>query len=254
MRNKILLVVILVALVALGGWYFGQNDSNNPSDGTATAPDTDVMEVVLDFYNPWLESLQGTTTDPWQDELWQNPVLADNVRAMIQTPPDTPGASVDPVLCQTTVPERIGTKVIYEQATSAEVAVLARTGAERSVEQAAVTLEAVDGQWQITAINCGSGESAPEREFTFEQEGYLLKDSLPDTMDRQYWHLVYEQRGQPGHTVPLFFDTGSVCIDLDGNEIPCEPNTLQEASRVFVQGQMLEAGLEVDRLHDMPSN
>lgn len=256
MRNKIIIVALLIALVGIGVWYFGVNQNQgaeNNDETVTTAPTEDVMEVVMDFYQPWLEAAQSTTTDPWQAELYNDPILSDEVREMIQVAQTGSEQERDPVLCQSTIPERIGSKIVYEQERAAEIAVLARTGAERSQEQAAVTVTAQDGRWQITAINCLSGESGPEREFTFEQEGYLLKDSLPDTMDTQYWHLVYEQRGQSGYTVPLFFDEASVCIDVDGGETVCDPNTLQEVARVFVQGQMLEAGLELKRLHFMPA-
>jgi hypothetical protein len=72
-------------------------------------------------------------------------------------------------------------------------------------------------------------------------------------MQKEYWHLVYEQQGQSGYTVPLFFDEESTCIDLDGGEVVCKPDSFQEASHVFAQGQMLEAGLTVKRLHAMPT-
>lgn len=258
MQNKLVIVVILVVLIGAGIWYWSGNesapDTTETEEGESSAPERDVMEVVMEFYTPWLDAAQSTTTDPYQSELFNSPLLHADVQDAIQLARADSSITRDPVLCQDTVPERIGTKIVYEQDTAAEVAVLARNGAERSIEQAAVTLEAHDGAWQITAINCVSGESAPEREFTFEQEGFLLKDSLPETMDRQYWHLVYEQQGQSGYTLPLFFDAESVCIDLEGGEVVCEPNNLQEASHVFVQGQMLEAGLEVKRLHALPNN
>ncbi|NCT02026.1 hypothetical protein GW766_02120, partial [Candidatus Parcubacteria bacterium] len=128
-----------------------------------------------------------------------------------------------------------------------QVMVLTRGGEEKSPYQDIVTVAVVDGKWRITEISCAQGEIAPERAYDFEHEGFLLK-SVPPPLDPQYWHLVYEENGQLGHTVPLFFSAESICIDGAGNESICVPTQFTDASPAFLQAAMTEAGAAVRRL------
>ena len=105
-------------------------------------------------------------------------------------------------------------------------------------------MKATNNLWQITDISCATGELPPEREYSFEQNGFLLKN-VPPPLNDDYWHLVFEQQGQPGHTVPLFFDENSQCVGADGITAVCNPDEFIEPSAAIVKGEMQEAGLTV---------
>jgi hypothetical protein len=113
-------------------------------------------------------------------------------------------------------------------------------------EQALVTLRLVDNSWLIDQIFCSRGELAPEQEYSFQSEGNILKESLQPPLDSTQWHLVYSKDGSPGYTIPLFFDESSICVG--GEEVVCDQAQLTEATSVFIQGEMLEAGVLVERM------
>ena len=105
-----------------------------------------------------------------------------------------------------------------------------------------------DGLWEIADINCTSGEEAPDQgEFTFDREGFLLKQSVPPPLDPQFWYLVFEQEGTPGHTAPLLLGDESTCVN-DDREGSCSDDMLGEALRAHVQGNLTEAGVDVARI------
>jgi hypothetical protein len=128
---------------------------------------------------------------------------------------------------------------------------LARGLEERSPNVAVVTLGGDTGEWLITDIRCAQGESGPEREFSFDREGHLLK-SVPPPLNPDYWHLVFEENGINGHTAPLFFDESSTCVALDGTEATCNTDNFVDATKALVQGEMTESGVEVKRVTLLP--
>ena len=216
-----------------------------------TAPLADPFDVMLDFYDEWLLAASSTTTNPYDAGLHTAGLLTPAVQEKIQTLRMNEENLLDPVLCQPEPPVRIGAKELYNLNTEVQFMVLARGGEVKAANQAIVTLKAENGAWQITAIDCATGEIAPVRDFPFEQEGYILK-SVPPPLNPEFWHLVFEQAGVMGHTVPLFFTNESVCIDVDGNESTCAVEQFKDATKVLVQADMTEAGAEVKRMHFLP--
>lgn len=244
------LIVIFVGLVILAGLYIFLNKSKTVETNTASdAPAEDPFDVTLEFYNDWLSASLSTTTDPKAAGLFDSEILSAEVRTYIANTESTPlPNNLNPVLCQSEVPARVGGKSIFTQDTDAQVQILARGLETKSPYQALVDLKAMNGKWQITKITCVQGDTAPEREFGFEKEGYLLK-SVPPPLDSNFWHLVYEENGIQGHTVPLFFDETSLCIKADQSETACDPNSFTEPTLVLIQADMLETGAVVKKLH-----
>lgn len=240
------IVIIVIAVVTLSG----SSDTSTPAEDSAV-PEGDPIDVALGFYNDWLDAVQSTTTDPYAAGLATDQRLSEVAQAYIAV--TDKDADIDPVICQMETPERVGAKVSYVLEREAQYMMLARGLAEKSSRQAVVDLVAQDGQWVINEISCVEGESMPDREFTFEREGFLLK-SVPPPLDPEYWHLVFEERGVQGHTAPLFFSEDSMCIDAAGVETVCNPDTLPEAGAALVKGQMTEAGVEVSRIELQDSN
>ncbi len=250
MRNKLIVISgVALLLIALLWFNLFKAEPDMTTEPVSTVPTEDPLDVTIEFYNMWLDATHSTTTNPKDAGLRENVILSNEVRKYINDTDTTPLANnLEPVLCQTAIPARIGGKTIYKQDTAAQVQVLARGGETKSPYQALVDLKAVEDKWQISQIVCSSGEVAPVREFDFEQEGYLLK-SVPPPLDSNFWHLVYEQRGEKGHTVPLFFDDKTICISLNQTESICDPSSFIEPALVFIQADMLESGAVVKKLH-----
>jgi len=241
-------VVAIIAVVALVITLANRKTNSNPEEVTGQVPPDVAFDITLEFYNQWLTDAQSTTTDPFASGLINSTRLSSDVRTMIQDKQATKVAGdLDPVLCQLTTPERIGGKEIFQNDTQAQVMILARGFEVKSPNTAIVTLDAVAGNWQITKIECSQGESAPEREYDFERSGFLLK-SVPAPYNSENWHLVYEENGQPGHVLPLFFDTESICVAVGGAEAVCDPSQFVEPAKVLLQADMLDAGADVRRV------
>lgn len=239
--KKILIVLILLAAAGAAVFFAGKNQSNtagNTPDSVGVA--NDPINKMLDYYQAYLAAEQNAATSPAQEGLLEDPILSFAVRSYIA---DSPEGSVDPVLCQSVTPQKTRSRTLYEEENKAQVQVLGRLEGEKLSEQAVVTLERKNDAWRITEIQCLQGESAPEREFTFDREGYLLK-SVPEPLDANYWHLVFEQNGTKGHTVPLFTDEAE-CTLLDGTIETCDMSKVDEATRAKVKGQMTESGVSV---------
>lgn len=247
--KKIILVATLVGVIIV---FVILQLANNTSEAelvaTVVIPTEDPLDVTLEFFNAWLSAAASTSTDPITADILTLPMVTTDVRnriteAYISRTAEQP----DPVLCQMNIPERIGGKLLYNLENVAEYLIFARGGETRSPLQSVVTLKAIDGVWQITDIRCVTGETAPDREFDFESKGFLLKSVQPP-LNPEYWHLVYEQNGQLGYTVPLFFTDASLCVSSSGEESVCVPDTFTEASSVELKADMTEAGAEVKRL------
>lgn len=218
---------------------------SNLGDTGQLAPTDDPMDVTMDLYGPWLDGLQATSTEFNKADVLTAAPLTAELRAELQQQTQTQ-SDLDPIICQVEIPERIGTKSVFVNERESQVMVIPR--GKRVPEQALVTLVAIDGQWVISDIACSRGELAPDLEYTFEQSGNLLKQSLQPPLNNDQWHLIYTRDGVAGNAIPLLFDTTSVCLMSDGSEQVCEPDQLTEAAAVQVQGSMQEAGVLVERM------
>ncbi len=230
-------IVVIIVILGLFSIVFRGEDTQE------TSP-YDAIDTVENFYSQWLSAVrEGENADPDRDALIKTPYLSKELRERLE---DAENVTPDPVLCQTVTPENFSTRRVYENEDGAQILVTSR---DREVtEQAIVTLRTIDEGWYIQTIECSPGEFAPEREFSFEMEGNLLKESIPEPFDKNNWHLVFVQDGVPGHVAPLFFDENSQCTNLDGDTNSCNPDQYAEATKVFVQGQMSESGVSVNRL------
>ena len=244
MKSIALLVGGLIVVIVAGWWLLAGSDADRTDESAvAVGAVGNPNDIVTDFYIDWLNAVQSTTTDPVAAGLATAAYLAPPVREAIAAAGMS--ATVDPVLCQETVPAQVSVREIYVNETAAQYLVIGR-GPERTslAGQATVTMAGSDGAWTIERIECGFGEAAPEQEDDLAREGFLLRSSLPDTFDKQYWYLVYEQDGRAGFTVPLLFTDTSICGTAD-QPAACDQSQLSEALPVRVVGEMTEAGLAV---------
>jgi hypothetical protein len=244
--KKIILIVIGVALAGLLAALL-INQENASTEEINMKVLGDPMDATIEFYQAWHDAELSTTTDPMTENLLAHPRLSGNVLTYLTAALAEEGTEVNPVLCQTKIPPQIGTRLSFALENQAEVHVLARGLDERSPRMAVVKLIGVDGEWVINEINCTNGESGPEREFSFDREGFLLQ-SVPPPYDPEYWHIVFEDNGVKGRAAPLFFDSSSICISPDGSESVCDPASFTDATPMRVQGEMIETGVNVNRI------
>lgn len=218
---------------------------NNLWQGEQVVSTAEPIDVVFDFYDPWLAAWQASTTDPYKEGLAKAPILSEELRKRLKTLGGDMEVEPDLVTCQKALPPGISARLIFQNDTEAQVVVVSTQ--TDYTEQAVVTLRALSGGWYIDDIVCSLGEFGPEREFSFEREGYLLK-SVPPPYNPAYWHIVFEESGEKGHAAPLFFSAESTCTTLDGNTATCNPDQLQEATKVLIKGSMTELGVQVKKL------
>lgn len=245
MKKFLIIVFILIigAVFLLQQNFFGEKADQQSQ---ATGPVTDPFEVTLDFYNEWHTFRSDTNSTTTAEQILNSPLIDESLRTRLQS--ETANQSdKDPILCQYSAPPRVGAKLIYSSPESAQVMILARGLKEKAPEQAVVSLVASDGKWVINDITCVAGDTAPDRDYTFEQDGFLLK-SVPPPLAAGQWHLVFKESGVDGHTTPLYFNDKSTCIDLTGTESVCLPDQFIEPSKVFIQGEMTETGVLVSRV------
>jgi hypothetical protein len=236
----VIIILILIAVI-----FMMRNTSTDEEVLPALSGDS--IDATQDFYASWLAAAKEQTLETYALTLTSDNRISDSVHLYITSALAEPERALDPVLCQAIVPERFGVKPSYEVDGKAQLLVLARGLEEPSPNLAVVDLEIIKNQWQITNISCSSGESAPQGEFSFEREGFLLK-SVPAPLNSDYWHIVYEDGGQMGYTAPLFLSAESMCVGSDGVEVVCNESQFVEASKVRVQGEMTESGVEVKRI------
>jgi hypothetical protein len=245
--QKVALLILVIIIVSFVGWKLlstGSEDRQEESSGPSKIVD-DPIDATVELYNPWLAALQSTSTGPNKSEIINNAPLTADLRARLINLINE-SETIDPILCQLELPERIGVKSIYKDETGAQVVVVAR--GTRVPQQALVTLELINNGWLLTNIECSDGEIAPEREFSFVNEGFLLRTSLQPPLDSSKWHLIYSKDDVPGHAIPLLFDESSMCILADGGESVCSTESLTEASKASLKGAMQEAGVLIKRL------
>lgn len=246
-RSK-LLPVLLVAggllIVGLIVWFTTGGKGLIPEKWTGVAGDP--INVTLDFYEAWLEARTAGPNEPFAQGLLDfeqvGPELRDKLKAQEGQLNDE---SVDPVLCQIGVPEGLRTLPVYQQESAAQILVMSTTAGQSG--QAIINMEARDGLWRIVDITCGNAEAGPQGEFSFDKAGFLLKQ-VPEPLNSDYWHLVFEEAGVLGHAVPLFIDADTVCVNTDGSTAACDDNLLKETIPARVKGEMSEAGVNVKRI------
>ncbi|MBN2093891.1 MAG: DUF3828 domain-containing protein [Candidatus Zambryskibacteria bacterium] len=238
MKKTVIIGIIIVLAVVFILFIKGSNEQQ--------VSKLDATDTVKNFYDGWLMAAQQLTTEPNRATLAKSPILSKELRNQLVDALKQPNTTLDPVLCQTVIPENISTRTVSNTADEAEILV---TSKDKTVtEQAIVTLVKYNDGWYIDNIQCSLGEFAPEREFSFEREGYLLKDSIPSPYDSKDWHLIFEENNTPGHVVPLFFNSESQCTSLDESKSVCKPDQFTEATKVFIYGQMSERGVNVEQL------
>lgn len=240
--KKIIVIGLIVLVAVMAFLTIQKNGGSLQKDDTTAIPTSDPLDDITGFYNEWLDALQAEDSDPVSAGLLDSSVLTPKMKEAL-TAAVAAGGEVDPVLCQTSVPKKIGAKLIAQKDATAKVMVIAR--GEKMPGQSLASLVPQDGIWAIDKIECAYGETPPEQgEFSFEREGQLL-NSVPAPLDPEFWYLVYESDGVMGYTAKLIFDSESKCTDLDGVTGACDPNTFEETAPAFVQGEMSEAGLMV---------
>jgi len=241
MKKRTIIWAVAIIVIAVSGWFLFKGSAQQQ------VSKLDTIDTVGSFYNKWLKAVQEPTmADINQADLAKSLILSKALRDRLGEALKQSDVTPDPVLCQTVIPENISTRSVYERADSAQVLITSRD--KKVTEQALVTLIRLNDGWYIDDIECSAGEFAPEREFSFESEGYLLKDSIPPPYDSNNWHLIFEENGELGHVVPLFFDSESQCTNQDGSKSVCKPDQFTEAVKVSVHGQMTERGAGVKRL------
>jgi hypothetical protein len=239
--KKITIIGLVVVLIMVGilGWFFMNKSSEQQ------VSKLDVIDTVGNFYDTWLAAEKDGAVEPNQATLAKSPILSKTLRDKLKEAVKQ-NVTPDPVLCQTVIPEDISLRLVREDAEKAEVLVTSKD--TKVTEQAIITLLRLSDGWYINDIRCSLGEFEPEREFTFEREGYLLKGSVPKPYDSKNWHLVFEENGKQGHVAPLFFNAESQCTNLDGSKAVCKPDQFTEATKVLIRGDMSERGATVKQL------
>ncbi len=246
-RNKFLPIVLIVGIIVLAVIIFwqvlgGKSFLSEPWKGVAGEP----IDVALNFYDDWLAARSGES-DPFTTGLLNYEQVGKDLREHLATFEGRLGEEgvEDPVLCQMDVPPGLRTIPVYTQDEAAQFII---RSADRSLTgQAVVTLAAQDGLWQITNISCGGAESAPQGEYSFDKSGFLLKQ-VPEPLNSDYWHLVFQEAGVLGHAVPLFITDDSVCVQKNGDTAACNDDVLKETIPARVMGSMSESGVQVKRI------
>lgn len=246
--GAIIVIVIIVAAVFLFARTREQQGTQQQStdlQSPVQASTKDPIDIASDFYSSWLNAVEATGSDPYAEGLDASTILSTTLRAKLAAAKGTTTTNVDPVLCQTKAPTQIATRMVYALPTKEEVLITAKD--QDLTGQSIVTLMKNNDGWYIDDITCAPGEFAPKKEYTFEQEGYLLK-TVPPPYDPKDWHLVFAQDGVQGHVVPLFFSTDSMCTAPDGTTAVCDPSSFVETTKVTVHGDMTDYGVDVKKM------
>ncbi len=255
-RNYIIGAISIFVLIVIGVFMWSSNDQSESTDITVEhrGLDGDPTDIMLDFYHSWLTKRTSTSTTDTVENPLDSMALSYSLQeklASFDFSASEPG--LDPVFCQNSIPDKFRSRSMSKQDEMVQILVISSNEQAQEYGQAAVTLEKHNDLWEIARIDCGNLEQAPDTgEFNFNQEGRLLRDSLPDSFSRDSWYIVYSQNDIPGHTVPLLLDDKSMCTTQEGNVISCADFAFYEAVHVYVQGQMTEAGVDVHQVKILP--
>jgi len=250
-KNKVLVgggVLGLLVIVIIVGFYFKNSYSGKPPVETIitqVVSKNDPVDIVLDFYDPWLKAVKSTSTDPYVLGLATSSILSKELSTRLMSTQGRIETDVDPVLCQVTVPNGVNGRIVSQDANVARILITAKD--KSLTAQSVFTLKHLNDGWFIDAIDCSAGEFAPVREFTFDKEGNLLKGAKKP-LDSKYWYLVFEENNQLGHFAPLFLGADSTCIAMDKSETVCSETQFSDTKKVHVYGQMTELGVEVKKI------
>ena len=244
-RLSVFLIIGLIIMLAAIVWQVmgGKSLKGEKWTGVAGEP----VSITLDFYEAWLQARAVDSSDAFSIDLLQFEQLGPVVRERANEFKDKIGEEglMDPILCQTELPEGLRTLPVYIQDETAQILVMSTTKGHSG--QAIVNMVAKNNLWQITDINCGNAETAPQGEFSFDKTGFLLKQ-VPAPLDSNYWHLVFEEAGVLGHAVPLFMNEETECIMKDGTITTCSDDVLKETIPARVYGEMSETGVQVKKI------
>lgn len=241
-------LVVLGIVLIIAGVYYKASRTGEETGQVSYTQEVSVAEpvdVAMDFYNPWLEAVKSTSTDPYTLGFAGERILSEKLRTRLMSTVGHAETEIDPVLCQTTTPVRVNGRVVSEQENEVRILIMAKE--KELTAQSVFTLKRLNDGWFIDDILCSPGEFELPREFSFEKEGYLLK-SVPPPFDPNVWHLIFEENGELGHVVPLFFGAESSCVLTDKSASVCVPDQFTEAVKVHIYGQMTESGVTVTRL------
>lgn len=239
-------------LLAVGVYFFLSSDrSSEPVAIEETYVTGEPLDLVLQAVNDWRE-IQATTSETTttlesfiSTDLFSVPLRA---TLMEQDADLSRDPQLDVIYCQAVVPPRLVGRMILNTETEAQLMIFGRGLENPSPYQAIVTMTGNgEGAWSINNIECAQGEVAPDVEFTFDNEGYLLK-SVPPPYQSGSWHVVFEQDGQMGYVAPLVFDAESICIESSGEQAVCEPDNLVEPILATIRGDMTESGVTVRQI------
>ncbi len=248
MKQKNLVIAVLIVLVFVIAFIMVKNGSEGPQQEDPLANQVlsteDPFDIVFDYYSPWRDAVAAVETSPYAEGFQNEPLLSERLRARIITSENS--GEVDPVLCQDTPPQKFTARIVSEYEDMVRILVKAKDPSLTAF--ATFNIRKHNDGWFIDDIICDTGgEVPPEREFTFEKEGFLLKD-VPEPLNSENWHLIFEENGEPGHFVPLYFSETSTCITSDDTEATCDPSSFAQATKAHVYGQMTEIGAEVSKV------
>src|SRR3989344_6909773 len=120
MKKIIILGVLLVVVVGGIVWFIKGSMSN--SLGSQTVKHATPADAVDDFYGQWLRATQDSSLLPDRATLLKSPILSKELQVKVVASLQS-GAALDPVLCQSEVPQGITIRNVYEQADEAQMLV-----------------------------------------------------------------------------------------------------------------------------------
>ncbi|MCI5108412.1 MAG: hypothetical protein MRY49_01020 [Candidatus Pacebacteria bacterium] len=242
-RKKLVIAIVVIILIILGIFLVTKN--TDPLSGQEVSTNNPV-DIVLNFYEPWLISAKSTDTDPYKEELFKDPILGKDLRKKIKDSEEQFRTEADPVLCQRTRPDNLSTIISYELPEEVQIVVFSR---DEGVDgQSIATLTKHNDGWYISDITCSSGEVGVLKEFSFEKDGYLLRSAELASSGSSDTYLIFAENGVFGSLAPLFFDSESVCTNLDGQKSVCDMSSFGEKTKAIVRGELTEAGVSVKQV------
>jgi hypothetical protein len=246
-------IIIGLALITIG--FIAMvlfSDNSFTASNERELPALDPIDVATGVANRWLQNERATSSVSMAVFIASEPLItrAAGNRLIAQSP--TPGETRDPILCQTSLPVRVGARSVYQTEDSAQVMIVAR-GANRSAERSIMTLVLDNNAWRITNIVCANENARGSGEFAFEAEGRLVRESIPNPYDPNVWHLVVERPDGSIDAVPLAFTDTSICRSDDGELVTCDQSQFTEGDFARVQADVTETNAVVLRLEPLSS-
>lgn len=244
-RQFIIYGVFVVALLGVCAALWYSTTITTKNEDTRKLPES--LDIAFDFYNQWLDETKANGGKMKVDSiLLSSTALEKSVRDLLVEKLNNGSDGVDPALCQTMVPDNIKMKYVSEMPTEVEVMVISKYATGTPTGFALVKMKVAEKTWVITDISCSKGDVLEDREFSFSNQGQLLKN-VPPPFDNTQWHLVFSEDGTPGHVAPLRFSASSTCHSNNADAV-CDVNALKEATYAKVDGTMTETGVEVTKI------